>query len=234
MIKLFAKTKGKDRGEIYVYEAIGEGWFGGITAKSFSDTMKELGSVKALDIFINSPGGSVFDGIAIYNMIVRHSASEKVVHVDGIAASIASVIAMAGTEIRIAENGMVMIHDPWGMSVGTADEMRKSADSLDKVRDTLLDTYVSRTKGKREEISKWMTEETWMNADEAIARGFATTKTEGATAAALAQDASFALLAKFTKTPAALKQKAKAPNVALAHMDMRIGQLSRRKNGAAA
>ena len=75
-MKFFAKANGK-RGEIYLYEAIGEGWFGGITAKSFSDSIKELGSVNALDIYINSPGGSVFDGIAIYNQIKRHSAAER-------------------------------------------------------------------------------------------------------------------------------------------------------------
>ena len=112
MKTFFAKTR-KGRGEIYIYEDIGEGWFGGLTAKAFSDTMREIGDVSALDIYINSPGGSVFDGVAIYNQIKRFN-GEKIIHIDGIAASIASVIAMAGDEIRIASNGMMMIHDPWG------------------------------------------------------------------------------------------------------------------------
>lgn len=220
-MKFFAKANGK-RGELYLYEAIGEGWFGGITAKSFSDALRELGSVSALDIYINSPGGSVFDGIAIHNQIKRHPAAEKVVHVDGIAASIASVIAMAGTDIRIAENGMFMIHDPWGMTVGTADEMRKQADALDKIRDTLLDTYVSKTGGDRKQISQWMAEETWMNADESVSHGFATKKT-----GEKAIKAEFAMLDKFSKVPEHIRKQAASDDARFARMDMRLSQLNR-------
>ena len=216
----FAKAKGK-RGEIYVYESIGEGWFGGITAKSFSDTMKELGKVDALDIYINSPGGSVFDGIAIYNQIKRFS-GEKIIHIDGIAASIASVIAMAGDEIRIADNGMVMIHQPWGISMGTSDEMRKYADSLDKVHDTILDTYVAKTGGDRKKIDEWMTDETWMNADEAIERGFATSKTDSKNV-----KASFPMLDKFKNTPQPLKRESLEAKGLLARMGVRTAQLNR-------
>lgn len=223
----FAKTKGK-RGEIYLYDSIGEGWFGGITAKSFNESLKELGNVSALDIYINSPGGAVFDGIAIYNQIRRFN-GERVVHIDGIAASIASVIAMAGDEIRIADNGMLMIHDPWSMAFGTADEMRKVADSLDKVRDTILDTYVAKTGGDRAELSKLMTDETWMLADEAIEKGFASKKYE---ATATESDASAAastaaLLNKFKNTPEGLRQKARAPAALLARMDMRASKFRR-------
>lgn len=220
-MKFFAKANGK-RGEIYIYEAIGEGWFGGITAKSFSESMKELGAVAALDIYINSPGGSVFDGIAIYNQIKRHGASEKVVHIDGIAASIASVIAMAGTEIRIADNGMFMIHDPWGVTVGTADEMRKQADALDKIRGTLLDTYVAKTGGDAKQISDWMTAETWMTADESVERGFATKKTEEK-----AVKAEFAMLEKFAKVPDTLRRQAASMDAKFARMNMRLTQLDR-------
>jgi ATP-dependent Clp protease protease subunit len=220
-MKFFAKATGK-RGEIYVYEAIGEGWFSGITAKSFSDSLKELGSINSLDIYINSPGGSVFDGIAIYNQIKRHQAAEKVVHVDGIAASIASVIAMAGTEIRIADNGMFMIHDPWGMTIGTAEDMRKQAQALDKIRDTLLDTYVARTGGDRKQISAWMSDETWMNADECVSRGFASKKT-----AEKAVKAEFAMLEKFANVPEALKRQAVSVDARLASMSMRVAQMNR-------
>lgn len=214
----FAKKAGK-RGEIYVYESIGEGWFGGITAKSFSDSVKELGSVDAMDIYINSPGGSVFDGISIYNQIKRFS-GEKIVHIDGIAASIASVIAMAGDTINIAENGMMMIHDPWGFVIGTSGEMRKYADSLDKVRDTILTTYVSKTGGDEKQIAAWMDAETWMNAAESVERGFATKTTEEK-----AMKAEFPMLSKFNNVPDALKQQATAPNVLLARMNMRTKQL---------
>lgn len=221
-MKFFAKAKGK-RGEIYVYEAIGEGWFGGITAKSFSDTLRELGDVKALDIYINSPGGSVFDGIAIHNQIRRFN-GERIVHIDGIAASIASVIAMAGDEIRIAANGMIMIHDPWGVAIGTAGDMRKTAESLDKVRDTILDTYIAKTAGKREQISDWMAAETWMNADEAVERGFATQKTEDKNV-----QASFQMLDQFRNTPAQFRKAALDTHALIARMQMRTTPL---KSGA--
>ena len=227
-MKFFAKANGK-RGEIYLYEAIGEGWFGGITAKSFSDSIKELGSVNALDIYINSPGGSVFDGIAIYNQIKRHPATEKTMHVDGIAASIASIIAMAGTEIRIADNGMFMIHDPWGMTIGTASEMRKQADALDKIRGTLLDTSVARTGGAATQISQWMTDETWMTADESVSRGFATKKTTEK-----AVKASFAMLEKFAKVPDSLRREAASTEARFARMDMRLTQLNRGASAAKA
>lgn len=218
-MKFFAKTNGK-RGELYIYESIGEGWFGGITAKAFNDSLKELGAVNALDIYINSPGGSVFDGIAIYNQIMRHSAKEKVVHIDGIAASIASIIAMAGTEVRIADNGMFMIHDPWGMSTGTAEDMRKQADALDKIRDVLLDTYVNRCGGKREQISAWMTAETWMTADEAVEYGFATSKVDKP-----AMKAEFALMQNFAKVPETLKRQAGSVDAKLAAMQMSLKQM---------
>lgn len=216
----FAKSKGK-RGEIYVYEAIGEGWFGGITAKSFADTVKSLGKVDALDIYINSPGGSVFDGIAIFNQIKRFD-GEKVVHIDGIAASIASVIAMAGDEIHVADNGMLMIHDPWGFAVGTSEEMRKYADSLDKVRDVILDTYVAKTGGDRKEISEWMAAETWMNADECMERGFCTKKVEEKQT-----NAHFSMLAKFKNTPEPLRRHGVESRSLLARMGVRTAQMNR-------
>lgn len=217
----FAKANGK-RGEIYIYEAIGEGWYGGITAKSFSETMKELGDVNALDIYINSPGGSVFDGIAIFNQIRRFN-GERIVHIDGIAASIASVIAMAGDEIRIAGNGMMMIHDPWGMAIGTADEMRKMADSLDKVRGTILETYAAKTGMDRDKISELMTAETWLSADEAIEQGFATAKTDEKTL-----KAEFPMLDKFKNTPEPMKRQANSAHSMIARVNVRAEMLRRK------
>jgi ATP-dependent Clp protease protease subunit len=114
----FAKAKGKT-GDLYIYEDIGSGWFGGIGPNDVKEALDEVGSVDTLNIYINSPGGSVFDGMAIYNQLKRFAA-RKVVHIDGIAASIASVIAMAGDEIVCAPNAMMMIHDPFGIAAGTA------------------------------------------------------------------------------------------------------------------
>jgi ATP-dependent Clp protease, protease subunit len=220
MTQFFAKTAGK-RGEIYVYDAIGRSFFDdGVSAKSFAESLNALGNVSALDLYINSPGGSVFEGLAIYNQIKRF-AGEKIVHIDGIAASIASVIAMAGDEVRIAANGTIMIHDPWGMAMGTADEMRKTADSLDKTRDVLLENYIARTGGKREEISAWMSAETWMNADEAVERGFATSKVEEKQFSA-----AFPMLEKFNKVPERLRKQASSADAKLAAMNMRLQRMN--------
>lgn len=221
-MKFFAKATGKKKGEIYVYEQIGEGWFGGITAKSFQKSMEEIKNVEELAIYINSPGGNVFDGVAIYNMIKRHEAKSKKVYIDGIAASIASIIALAGNERIIASNGMFMIHDPWGFAMGRAEDMRKQAESLDKVRGVLLQTYVDRTTAKEADLDKWMSEETWMDADEALERGFATEKsTEDAVL-----NNSFSMFEKFSKVPEKLKaQPANDVSFKLAQMQMRAAKL---------
>lgn len=212
----FAKAKGNKAGELYIYQDIGDGWFGGITAQSFADAVKELGPVDTLDIYVNSPGGSVFDGVAIYNQLKRMKA-KKTVHIDGIAASIASIICMAGDVIKCAPNAMMMIHDPWGMCVGTADDMRANASTLDQIRDTLLDTYVSRTKGDKATISKMMADETWLKAEDAKAQGFVDEIEEETMEPA---DMAFALLAKFKNTPAPLADKARGTNALIARMAM--------------
>lgn len=185
-----------DEADIFIYDDIGDS-FDGTTAKSFAAELKGVRNARQLNIFINSPGGSVFDGVAIFNQIKRHR-GRKVVNIDGIAASIASVIAMAGDEINIAANGMVMIHDPWALSVGTANDMRKMADNLDKVRDTILDTYVARTNEDRDFVSEMMEEETWMTAQEALELGFADNITGEVALAAKVSDFD---LSKFKHTP---------------------------------
>ncbi len=170
MSKFEIKAKG-EKAEILIYEDIGEGWLGGISAKLFADEVKKLGKLKEINVRINSYGGSVFDGLAIYNTL-RNNPARIVVAIDGIAASIASIIAMAGDEISIAENGFIMIHDPWMVAAGTADDLREQADVMDKIRDSLLDTYMSKTKSDRDEISNMMKDETWLNAQEALDHGF--------------------------------------------------------------
>ena len=163
--------------EILIYEEIGDGWLGGISAKQFAEDVKKLTDVSNINVRINSEGGSVFDGHAIYNTLKNHKA-RITVDIDGLAASIASIIAMAGDEIRMAENGFMMIHDPWVVAAGTADELRSQADVMDKVQEKLVNTYVKRTGGTAEEISQWMADETWMNAEEALERGFVDSITE--------------------------------------------------------
>jgi len=164
---------GAEIAEIMIYGDIGESfWSDGIGAKKFADDLKVLKDVKSLDIRINSPGGSVYEGLAIYNTLDRHPA-QKTVYIDGLAASIASVIAMAGNKIIMPENAMMMIHNPFGMVVGDSEDMRKVAETLDKVKEGFITAYMKKTKMSSQDIWALMDEETWMTAAEAIGRGFA-------------------------------------------------------------
>lgn len=161
-----------DRAEIWIYEEIGEDfWTGdGITAKNFQ---KELSEIKAsqIDLHINSPGGLVFDGITIYNLLKQHPANVTT-YIDGLAASIASVIALAGDKVIMAENALFMIHKASGVVMGNSDDMRDFADKLDKVNGSIATTYISKTKKEEKEINDLMAAETWMTAEEALEMGF--------------------------------------------------------------
>jgi len=171
------KDKASKAGEILIYEDVGAGWFGGVSAKSFTDALKALGDVATLDVRINSYGGDVFDGLAIYQQLVQ-SKARVTTHIDGIAASIASIIAMAGKEIKIAEAGWMMIHDAWGIFAGNAQALRENADRLDAVSKQLAGIYVARTKKKDEDIVNWMAQEKWFDSKDAVANGFATSVSE--------------------------------------------------------
>lgn len=155
--------------EISIYDEIGM-W--GVTAKQFISDLKALGDVKDITVSINSPGGSVFDGLAIYNAL-RASGANVTVKVMGIAASIASIIAMAGKKIVMPENSFMMIHNPLNVIYGNADDMREMADILDKVGSSLVATYVARTGKSEEEVKALMDAETYMTAAEAKELGFA-------------------------------------------------------------
>lgn len=158
-------------GEIYLYDEIGAGLFGGITAQDFRDELEPLKNVKILNVYINSPGGDFFEAAAMHSQLVRHRA-RKVVFIDGLAASAASLVAMAGDERRMSSAGMLMIHEPWGGVVGTAAEMRGVADALDKVRDTLVAEYARATGGDRDMLRQQMADETWFSAADSLETGF--------------------------------------------------------------
>jgi ATP-dependent Clp endopeptidase proteolytic subunit ClpP len=155
--------------DIHIYEEIGA-W--GITAKDFNDSLRALGPVNHIDLYINSPGGSVFDGIGIYNMLKRHKATITV-HIDGIAASIASFIAMVGTTVIMPSNSMMMIHDPSGFVAGTSKDMRELAVALEKMKANMVAAYVAKSGMPEDEVRQMMTDETWMTAQEAVDYGFA-------------------------------------------------------------
>jgi ATP-dependent Clp protease, protease subunit len=150
--------------EIVIYDEIGAF---GIPAKGFLDELKALGPVAELTVRINSPGGSVFDGVAIYNALKRHDATVTV-WIDGIAASIASMIAMAGDEVVMPENAMLVLHDPSGLVAGTASDMRAMADALDRMESGMVAAYRDKSGRDDSEIEALMQAETWLSAQEAV------------------------------------------------------------------
>lgn len=164
-----------DGAEILIYEEIGYvDWFTeeGTTAKGFRDDLAAIPAGSALTVRINSPGGEVFDGFAIYQAL-REWTGDVTVYVDGLAASIASVIAMAGKRVVMAGPAMLMIHDPYGYAVGNSAELRKLAEVMDKVAGSIASAYVERTGRPEADIRAEMAAETWFTADEAVALGFA-------------------------------------------------------------
>jgi ATP-dependent Clp endopeptidase proteolytic subunit ClpP len=191
------KNATAETAEISIYDVIGL-W--GISARSFIAQLKAI-TAKKIDLRIHSPGGDVFEGNAIFNALKRHPATITS-HIDGLAASMASVVALAGKTVKIAGNGLIMIHNPSTIAAGGAEEMRKSAELLDKVKDTILNTYEEKTGLGREEIAKMMDEETWMTAQESKDFGFVDEITAENKVAATATH--FDLTA-FRNTPAALR-----------------------------
>ena len=172
--------------EVWIYEEIGTDFWGeGLTAKKFVEEIAAL-QVDHIALHINSPGGSVFDGQAIFNAIERHPASVTS-YVDGVAASIASVIALAGDTVEMAQNALFMIHDPYGMAMGTSADMRQMAGVLDKVGETILGVYTRKSGGDPEEIAAAMHAETWYTANEALAAGYADTVGKPVKAAAMSR-----------------------------------------------
>lgn len=166
------KAAGAATAEILIYEDVGESWFGGVSAKQFAVDLKALGKVSTINLRINSFGGDVFDGLAIYRQLVDHPAT-VVAHIDGIAASIASVIAMAGSEIRIAEAGEIMIHDAWGVAIGPAADLRAMADRLQAVSSSIADVYCARTGQSKDQVQSWMAAETTFQSADCINYRFA-------------------------------------------------------------
>src|SRR5918996_4692776 len=155
--------------EVSIYDEIGAY---GVSAKSFLAELSALPDEAPLTLRLNSPGGSVFDAVAIYNALKRHVGAVAV-WIDGIAASAASYIAMAGDEVVMPENAFIMIHDPGGMVLGTAADMRAMAEALDKIKGSLVAGYAAKSGRDEDEIAALMSKETWLDAGEAVALGLA-------------------------------------------------------------
>lgn len=195
--------------EMLVYDSIGQTWDGsGVTAKGIKQQIDDAGKFKNISLRINSPGGDVFEGVAICNLL-RSLRTPINVSIDGVAASSASIIAMAGDTITMGSNSIIMIHNAWTMCMGEAKDMRKMADTLDIITNSIAQTYVDRTGKPMAEVKEMMNAETWLNATDAIANGFATQlseKPEEQSGPALALAKTFDYKA-YTKTPAALKNE---------------------------
>lgn len=170
-MKMSADKKSAD---VFIYgEIVSYQWDeSDTTATSLKKELDNLGDVADINLYINSPGGSVFEGVAIHNMLKRHKAAVTV-HVDALAASIASVIAMAGDTIVMPKNSMLMIHNPWTFAMGNAAELRKVADDLDRIGGSAFQTYIQKAGDKLSEtkLQEMLDAETWLSADEAYEFG---------------------------------------------------------------
>jgi ATP-dependent protease ClpP protease subunit len=185
---------------IHLYDEVGA--FGSGSKEFLADLGKFEG--QHIHLRINSPGGSVVEGTAIYNALRRHKGG-LTVHIDALAASMASVIAMAGAPVYIADNALLMIHNPWTVSMGDSDQLRREAALLDKLKDSLRNAYVRKTGMEADRIAQMMDEETWLDAVEAVALGFADAIEEGVAAAATATPAQ--LRARFDKFAQGMTQQ---------------------------
>lgn len=181
--------------EIIIYDEIG---FFGITAKDFIEEFQKIDKTAAINLRINSTGGDVFDGLAIHNILKRHQGKINVT-IDGIAASIASVIAMAGDNIAMPENTFMMIHDPIGFVFGDSEDMRELAETLDKIKSGLVSSYVAKSGLDADKVAELMADETWLTAKEAKDLGFSDETIEAVRIAARAD------LHRFKHPPDALK-----------------------------
>lgn len=159
--------------EISIHDEIGS-W--GVSAKDFLAQLRSIAAATPINLSIHSPGGEVFDGLAIYHALKARG--NVTVRIEGLAASMASVIAMAGTRIEMPRNAFLMIHNPSGFAMGDAADMRQLADLLDKIKSSLVAAYRDRTKKTDEDIMDMMDAETWLTGEEAVEHGFADATTD--------------------------------------------------------
>ena len=153
--------------DIYIFDEVGTF---GVTAQSFIEEIKAFKDVP-MNLHINCVGGDVFEGMAIYNVIKKRTA-KTTIYIEGIAASMGSVIALAGDEVIMAENSLFMIHNAWGGAMGEASEMRKTAALLEKISGEIADIYIKKTRLPYDRVKEMMDEETWLSAEEAFNLGF--------------------------------------------------------------
>lgn len=162
-----------DDNVITMFDVIGEDFWtgGGVTAKKVASQLRAIGD-RPIEVQVNSPGGDMFEGIAIYNVLREHP-QPVTVKIMGMAASAASIIAMAGDQVEIGAASFLMIHNCWVVAIGNRHDMRETADFLEPFDAAMVDVYAARSKGDAKTIAKWMDAETYMSGSMAIDRGFA-------------------------------------------------------------
>lgn len=171
--KTIVAEKKDNVASIDIFDVIGSDFFGeGFTAKRMSAALRSIGEDKDVVVNINSPGGDVFEAATIYNLLAQHK-GEVTVNILGLAASGASVIAMAGDKVKISKIGFLMIHNAWAVVMGNKNDLRLAADTLEQFDKAIIVAYSSKTGIDEKKISKMMDSETWLGADDAIEHGFA-------------------------------------------------------------
>ena len=170
-LNMWNLTKNKDNSaDLILYGDIGDSWLDDVSSKNIANELKDL-DVSTINLRINSGGGDVFAAIAISNLLKNHKAN-VIAHIDGLAASAATIITSACDKVIMPKNALFMIHNPWTVVGGEAKDMIKTAEQLDKVKNSIINTYKSKTNLEIEEISKLMDEETWLDPYEAKEKGF--------------------------------------------------------------
>ena len=209
--------------DIFIYGEITKyAWeeYGEMSSTMFKNELDTLGEVDTIHLYINSPGGSVFEGVTIYNMLKRHKA-RIIVHVDAVAASIASVIAMAGDEVRMPSNSVMMIHNALiGPIWGNAQELRKHADDVERISQSSMTTYLSKAGDKltEEKLKELLDAESWLSADQALEYGLCDVVEEANQMAAYISDD---LFAKYKNVPKQLQQSQPSPSISAEEMALR-------------
>lgn len=167
-----ASVRAQASGDIDIFGIIGSDWDGtGTTVTSVTERLRAVGADSAITVNINSPGGDMFEGLAIYNVLRMHR-GEVTVNILGIAASAASIVAMAGDSVNIAPSAFLMIHNAWVISAGNRHDFRQVADTLEPFDVAMADIYAARSGDTRAAMSALMDAETWINAESALSMGF--------------------------------------------------------------
>lgn len=182
---------------LYLYGVIGDGW--DISARSVVAALSQADTSQDLHVYLNTPGGDVFEGRAIMAELARFS-GKKIAHIDSLCASAGTSIAIACNEIEMTEGAFFMIHNASGIAFGDKTDMRETADLLEKVEGAIVNDYVTKTGKDAAEIVAWMDAETWFDATEALDNGFIDRITPAAAASAKASSAWN--LAAYAKAPA--------------------------------